>query len=170
MQFLKGQKSIKNLRIQTIWNSQLGASYMESQFNWLPSEDEYYDPDRIPDSVIEAATDPAFLPKLSCLCSEPLKCTALAPGRPIKQVVITQNMNAPSLWDDRFAKLAVALGKTSVPLESLEFSSRFAKPMEVTTWEFFGLVCQTSVPEQLRELVLHEPEGVSDIILLFDPG
>ncbi|KAF8598629.1 hypothetical protein BDV93DRAFT_547302 [Ceratobasidium sp. AG-I] len=159
MQFLKGQHSIEILRIQTIWYTELAKTDSDPESDGDGDDYNYYDPSRVTDSVIEAAADPAFLPNLSSLASEPLKCTALAPGRPIARVVITQNIAAPALGNDRFVKLAIALGKTSVPLESLEFISRFAKPKEMDCWDFFGLICRTKIPERLRALVLHDTEG-----------
>ncbi|KAF8598628.1 hypothetical protein BDV93DRAFT_526638, partial [Ceratobasidium sp. AG-I] len=160
VRFLQNQKSIESLRIRTLRHGGLERTNLldDSGWGW---DTGYYDPDPAgaPDSVIEAAADPAFLPNLSFLATEPLKCTGLAPGRPITHVVIMQNVDSPSLRDDRYRDLALALGRTSVPLEYLEFTPQFTKPRELTSWDFLDLVCETDVPNWLRALVLHDNEG-----------
>ncbi|KAF8598630.1 hypothetical protein BDV93DRAFT_547304 [Ceratobasidium sp. AG-I] len=160
MQFLKNQKAIETLRIETIRHKTGENSDSDSDYDW-DWDYGYYDPDnvRVPDSVIEAAADPTFLPKLSLIATEPLKCTALAPGRPVQRVIILQCECVPPLRNDRYRELAVALGKTSAPLVSLEFQRRLAKPYELDSWTFLDILSETSVSERLRALVLHDFEG-----------
>ncbi|KAF8598631.1 hypothetical protein BDV93DRAFT_547305 [Ceratobasidium sp. AG-I] len=157
MQFLKSQNTIRLLHLRTLGHGMGEIPDSDSDWSW---DSGYYDPRNVPiaDPLIKAAADPAFLPNLVSLVTEPLKCMALAPGRPITQVTIKQNENAPPLRNVRYVKLIAALGKTSAPLELLTFTSRFTKPKEITSWEFLDLIYETHIPAHLRALVLHDLE------------
>ncbi|KAF8598633.1 hypothetical protein BDV93DRAFT_512350 [Ceratobasidium sp. AG-I] len=169
MQFLKGQKANKDLRLRSL-DYDMGEIYdfdSDPEWGWDGGSRT-----RILDPVVKAAADAAFLPNLCFLTSEPLKCTALAPGRPITRVVILQNVYAPPLRNDRYTRLAIALGKTSVSLKSLEFISRLQEsgrvdgafmrliyPKERSLESQTRACAVTAYMQRLRALVLHDTEG-----------